>query len=104
VMMWETGNELRPPSDWTKEVADYVKSIDNRHLVMINALFFFVRVFIFSFRFWMEHMELIALLSKLIAWTFILIISIQWKTAGFSFYRLLVDRLFSEFPMMRKRL
>jgi mannan endo-1,4-beta-mannosidase len=34
IMAWETGNELVPPVSWTKTIADYIKSIDNSHLVM----------------------------------------------------------------------
>ncbi len=34
IMAWETGNELLPPSSWTRTIADYIKSIDAQHLVM----------------------------------------------------------------------
>jgi len=31
---WETGNELEAPFSWTKEIAAYVKSLDNNHLLV----------------------------------------------------------------------
>lgn len=31
---WETGNELKPPAEWTKTIAAYIKSVDPRHLVI----------------------------------------------------------------------
>jgi mannan endo-1,4-beta-mannosidase len=34
VLCWETGNELRGPSSWTKTVAAFIKSVDTNHLVM----------------------------------------------------------------------
>src|SRR5262249_1746149 len=34
IMAWETGNELLPPSSWTRKIADYIKSMDQNHLVM----------------------------------------------------------------------
>ncbi|KAH3762380.1 cellulase family glycosylhydrolase [Pelomyxa schiedti] len=34
IMSWETGNELSPPANWTKLIADHIKSIDKNHLVM----------------------------------------------------------------------
>ena len=34
ILCWETGNELRGPSSWTKTVATFIKSIDANHLVM----------------------------------------------------------------------
>jgi hypothetical protein len=33
IMAWETGNELRPPTKWTGEIADFVKGIAPRQLV-----------------------------------------------------------------------
>jgi mannan endo-1,4-beta-mannosidase len=38
IMAWETGNELQPPFDWTREMAAYVKSLDTNHLVMEGVL------------------------------------------------------------------
>ncbi len=34
ILCWETGNELRSPEDWTREICRYIKSIDKNHLVM----------------------------------------------------------------------
>jgi hypothetical protein len=34
ILCWETGNELRGPSSWTKTVAAFIKSVDTNHLVM----------------------------------------------------------------------
>jgi hypothetical protein len=34
VLCWETGNELRGPTSWTKTVAAFIKSVDTNHLVM----------------------------------------------------------------------
>lgn len=34
IMTWELGNELSAPASWVKLMANYVKSIDPRHLVM----------------------------------------------------------------------
>jgi mannan endo-1,4-beta-mannosidase len=34
ILCWETGNELRGPSSWTKTVAGFIKSVDTNHLVM----------------------------------------------------------------------
>lgn len=34
ILCWETGNELRGPSSWTKTIAAFIKSIDKNHLVM----------------------------------------------------------------------
>ena len=33
IMAWETGNELRPPTAWTNEIADLIKSIAPHQLV-----------------------------------------------------------------------
>jgi hypothetical protein len=34
ILCWETGNELRGPSSWTKTAAAFIKSVDTNHLVM----------------------------------------------------------------------
>jgi hypothetical protein len=34
LLAWETGNELLAPYSWTKEIAAYIKNLDNNHLVM----------------------------------------------------------------------
>jgi len=34
IFAWETGNELDAPYSWTKEIAAYVKSLDNNHLLI----------------------------------------------------------------------
>jgi hypothetical protein len=34
ILCWETGNELRGLSSWTKTVAAFIKSVDTNHLVM----------------------------------------------------------------------
>lgn len=34
IMAWETGNELKCPYSWTKEIAAYIKSLDPNHLVI----------------------------------------------------------------------
>lgn len=34
ILCWETGNELRSPEAWTREICRYIKSIDKNHLVM----------------------------------------------------------------------
>jgi hypothetical protein len=34
LLCWETGNELAAPSAWTREIAEYLKSIDPNHPVM----------------------------------------------------------------------
>ncbi len=34
ILCWETGNELRSPEAWTREICRYIKSIDPNHLVM----------------------------------------------------------------------
>ena len=34
ILCWETGNELMSPYKWVKEIASYIKSLDNNHLVM----------------------------------------------------------------------
>lgn len=31
---WETGNEIKPPHEWTKRIAAFIKSIDNKHVVI----------------------------------------------------------------------
>ncbi|HYJ46878.1 MAG TPA: hypothetical protein VEV81_09715, partial [Pyrinomonadaceae bacterium] len=33
ILAWETGNELYCPYSWTKEIAAYIKSLDQNHLV-----------------------------------------------------------------------
>lgn len=33
VLCWETGNELQSPMEWTREIARYIKSLDENHLV-----------------------------------------------------------------------
>ncbi len=34
ILCWETGNELQSPPDWTSEIAAYIKSLDQNHLVL----------------------------------------------------------------------
>jgi mannan endo-1,4-beta-mannosidase len=34
VLAWETGNEIRPPVNWTARLSTYIKSIANNHLVL----------------------------------------------------------------------
>ena len=34
ILCWETGNELSATTDWTREIARYIKSLDRNHLVM----------------------------------------------------------------------
>ncbi|HOK66566.1 MAG TPA: hypothetical protein PK054_08540 [Anaerohalosphaeraceae bacterium] len=34
ILLWETGNELCCPPEWTHEIAGYIKSMDPNHLVM----------------------------------------------------------------------
>src|SRR5207302_10580776 len=34
MMAWETGNELKPPTSWTRTITTYIKSIDSNHLVV----------------------------------------------------------------------
>ncbi|CDF80801.1 endo-beta-1,4-mannanase [Formosa agariphila KMM 3901] len=34
ILCWETGNELNSPYSWVKEIAAYLKQLDNNHLVM----------------------------------------------------------------------
>jgi mannan endo-1,4-beta-mannosidase len=34
ILCWETGNELRGPSSWTKTIAEFIKGVDTNHLVM----------------------------------------------------------------------
>jgi len=34
IMAWETGNELVPPTIWTKVISTYIKNNDSHHLVM----------------------------------------------------------------------
>jgi mannan endo-1,4-beta-mannosidase len=31
---WETGNEIKPPHEWTKRIAAFIKSIDSQHVVI----------------------------------------------------------------------
>jgi mannan endo-1,4-beta-mannosidase len=37
ILCWETGNELQCPPAWTREIAAYIKSLDQNHLVMDGA-------------------------------------------------------------------
>ncbi len=34
IFAWETGNELAPPFEWTREIAAYIKSLDKNHLLI----------------------------------------------------------------------
>ncbi|PWD99386.1 glycoside hydrolase 5 family protein [Marinilabilia rubra] len=34
IMCWETGNELKSPYPWVKEIAAYIKELDSNHLLM----------------------------------------------------------------------
>ncbi len=34
ILAWETGNELQCPDEWTREIARYIKSLDENHLVI----------------------------------------------------------------------
>jgi len=34
ILCWETGNELSSTTEWTREIARYIKSLDTNHLVM----------------------------------------------------------------------
>jgi hypothetical protein len=34
ILCWETGNEISPTAEWTREIARYLKSLDTNHLVM----------------------------------------------------------------------
>lgn len=34
ILAWETGNELQCPDEWTREIARYIKSLDQNHLVV----------------------------------------------------------------------
>ncbi|MFZ0829444.1 MAG: cellulase family glycosylhydrolase [Verrucomicrobiia bacterium] len=34
ILCWETGNEVKCPVSWTREIAAYIKSLDHNHLVM----------------------------------------------------------------------
>ncbi|MBX0326323.1 glycoside hydrolase family 5 protein [Oscillochloris sp. ZM17-4] len=34
IMAWETGNEIRPPTSWTREIASYIKQIAPRQLII----------------------------------------------------------------------
>ncbi len=34
IFAWETGNEIKPPHEWTKRIAAFIKSIDAKHLVI----------------------------------------------------------------------
>jgi hypothetical protein len=36
ILGWETGNELNAPLEWHREIADYIKSIDKNHLVIVG--------------------------------------------------------------------
>ncbi|MGB8319881.1 MAG: cellulase family glycosylhydrolase, partial [Ignavibacteriaceae bacterium] len=36
ILGWETGNELNAPYEWHKKIAEYVKSIDKNHLVIVD--------------------------------------------------------------------
>jgi mannan endo-1,4-beta-mannosidase len=31
---WETGNEIDPPAEWTREIAAFIKQLDKKHLVL----------------------------------------------------------------------
>ncbi|HEX9109709.1 MAG TPA: hypothetical protein VF832_20845, partial [Longimicrobiales bacterium] len=37
ILCWETGNELQAPQSWTRTMAQFIKSMDRRHLVMDGA-------------------------------------------------------------------
>lgn len=34
ILAWETGNELKSPAAWVKEIAAHIKSLDSNHLVL----------------------------------------------------------------------
>ncbi len=34
ILCWETGNEISATTEWTREIARYIKSLDTNHLVM----------------------------------------------------------------------
>ncbi len=34
ILCWETGNEISSTTEWTREIARYIKSLDTNHLVM----------------------------------------------------------------------
>ena len=34
ILCWETGNELRCPHAWTREIASFIKDLDSNHLLM----------------------------------------------------------------------
>jgi len=34
IMAWETGNEIHPPTSWTRTISAYIKSVDRNHLVL----------------------------------------------------------------------
>ncbi len=34
ILAWETGNELQCPHEWTRQIAGYIKSLDQNHLVV----------------------------------------------------------------------
>jgi hypothetical protein len=34
ILCWETGNELKAPDSWTRKVTAYIKSLDDKHLVL----------------------------------------------------------------------
>jgi mannan endo-1,4-beta-mannosidase len=38
IMAWETGNELQAPFSWTREIAAYVKCLDENHLLLEGTL------------------------------------------------------------------
>ncbi|KAJ3312580.1 hypothetical protein HDV04_002897 [Boothiomyces sp. JEL0838] len=37
ILCWELGNELEPTPEWTLDIAKYIKSIDNNHLIMDSS-------------------------------------------------------------------
>lgn len=37
ILAWETGNELKCPYSWTKEISGYIKSLDSKHLLIDGA-------------------------------------------------------------------
>jgi hypothetical protein len=34
ILGWETGNEIKPPQEWTRRIAAFIKGIDDKHLVI----------------------------------------------------------------------
>jgi len=34
IMAWETGNEISPPTKWTKTITEFIKNIDPKHLTI----------------------------------------------------------------------